>query len=247
MSGEGARGAYGDRQWGSAVTAPVSIIIPTWNAAGRIGPCLGALGEALFEGLIAELILVDGGSSDDIEAVADGIGARLITAPRGRGQQLAAGARAAQGEWLLFLHADSVLAPGWHVAVREHVSRTPDRAGFFRLLFDSDRGVARVVAGWANWRARRLGLPYGDQGLLVARKLYDDVGGYPEIDLMEDVALARRLRGRLRALDASILTSSERYEQEGWLRRGGRNLWTQMRYLLGADPAGLAVGYERRE
>ena len=228
------------------MTAPVSVIIPTWQAADRIGPCLGALGEALFEGLIAEVILADGGSGDGIDRVADAVGARLVSARKGRGPQLAEGARAARANWFLFLHADSVLSEGWAEAVKAHIQAGQDRAGYFRLQFDAQGIAPRLVAGWANLRARWLGLPYGDQGLLVPRALYDQVGGYPEIPLMEDVAIARRLRGRLRPLQADITTSAERYRREGWLRRGRRNLWTLVRYLCGVAPERLARDYERR-
>lgn len=225
--------------------APLSVIIPTWQAADRLGPCLAALAEALFDGLILEVILADGGSGDAIADVADAVGARLVTAPRGRGRQLAEGARAARGGWLLFLHADSVLAPGWHQAVRTHMAVARGQAGFFRLRFDSDAAMAPLVSGWANVRARWFGLPFGDQGLLISRQLYDQSGGYPEIGLMEDVAIARALRGRIRPLGAQVVTSAERYESEGWLRRGGRNLGLQARYLLGADPEALADRYRR--
>lgn len=225
------------------MTAPVSVIIPTLDCAGRLGPCLGALGEALFEGVIHEVILADGGSSDAIADVAEATGARLIAAPRGRGPQLAAGAAAASGAWLLFLHADTVLGPDWGAAVLSHIARHPDRAGWFRLAFDADHAAARRVAGWANWRSRRLGLPYGDQGLLVPRALYARVGGFPPIPLMEDVALARRLKGCLRPLAATAVTSAERYEHEGWVRRGARNLGTLVRYFLGVPPERLVDRY----
>ena len=227
------------------MSAPVSVIIPVKNAADRLGPCLGALGEALFEGLIAEVILVDGGSTDEIGEVADAVGARLIQASQGRGPQLAAGAKAAKGNWYLFMHADSVLESGWAAVVGNHISKHSDKAAFFRLRFDVSHGASRAVAAWANWRARWLGLPFGDQGLLVSRALYNKVGGYPEIELMEDVALSRRLSGRMRLLDAEVVTSAERYEQEGWVRRGARNLSIQARYLLGADPSRLAETYRR--
>ena len=228
------------------MTAPVSVIIPTLDVADRMGPCLGALGEALFDGVIREVILADGGSRDAIAAVADATGARLVIAPRGRGPQMAAGACAASGAWLLFLHADTVLGPGWAGAVRNHIQRHPDCAGWFRLAFDSRHPAARLVAGWANWRARWLGLPYGDQGLLLSRALYDRVGGIPPIPLMEDVALARRLRRRLRPLEAVATTSAERYEREGWVRRGSRNLGTLVRYFLGVPPERLVTRYTRR-
>ena len=178
------------------MTAPVSVIIPVLNAADQIGACLGAVGEALFEGLINEVIFADGGSTDQIAEVAEAVGARLIHAPPGRGQQLAAAAQEAKGAWLLVIHADSVVGEGWIEAVRDHMRAYPDKAGYFRLRFDSDHRMAGIVAGWANLRSKLLGLPYGDQGLLIPRTLYDRVGGYDQIPLMEDVALARRLRGR---------------------------------------------------
>lgn len=229
------------------MTAPVSVIIPTLDVADRIGPCLGALGEALMDGVIREVILADGGSSDAIAAVAEGVGARLVAAPRGRGPQLAAGAAAAKGTWLMFVHADTVLGPGWAGAVLTHIRERPERAGWFALRFDSGGPMARLVAGWANLRAAMFGLPYGDQGLLVSRSLYRAAGGYPPIPLMEDVALARRLgRRRLARLGAEAVTSAERYRRDGWFRRGARNLTTLGLYLLGASPDRLARRYERQ-
>ena len=225
--------------------APISIIIPTLDAADRLGPCLGAVGEALFDGVVREVIFADGGSADTIAEVADGVGARLIDAPRGRGTQLAAGAEAAVGEWLFFLHADTVLPEGWADAVRTHMAQHPDKAGWFRLAFDAKGAWPRWVAGWANWRSRWLGLPYGDQGLLVSRRLYEEVGGYPAIPLMEDVAIARRLRGRLRGLSGVVTTSAARYQRDGWFRRGRRNLGTLLRYFLGVAPERLVERYRR--
>lgn len=228
------------------MTAPLSVIIPTLDVADRIGPCLGALGEALLDGLIREVVLADGGSTDAIAAVAGATGARLVAAGTGRGVQLAAGAAAARGTWLLFLHADTVLPGGWSDVVAAHIRERPDRAAYFRLSFASDHPMATVVAGWANLRSRLFRLPYGDQGLLVSRALLADAGGYPAIPLMEDVALARRLGRRLACLSATVTTSAERYEREGWVRRGARNLGTLIRYRLGVPPDRLLRRYERR-
>ncbi len=228
------------------MTAPVSVVIPTLEAADRIGPCLGALGAAVMEGVIHEVIVADGGSADAIAEVAEAVGARLVTAPRGRGKQLAAGARAARGDWLLFLHADTVLAPGWGAAVLAHVRTRPGRAGYFTLRFDTPGPMARIVAGWANLRAALFALPYGDQGLLISRALYDQTGGYRPIPLMEDVALVRRIgRRRLARLGAAAVTSASRYAADGWLRRGWRNLTTLALYFLGVAPERLARRYTR--
>lgn len=230
------------------MAAPVTVIIPTLNAADRIGPCLGALAEALFEGLIRQVILTDGGSTDAIAEIADEIGTELVTAPKGRGSQLRAGAKAAVGaDWLLFLHADTVLGRDWAAVLRAHIAKHPDKAACFRLRFDSDSKAARWVAGWANLRSRVFGLPYGDQGLLISRRLYEQVGGYSDIPLMEDVAIARALgRRRIRVLACDALTSADRYERDGWTRRGWRNLAILGMYLLGKSPEALVKRYENR-
>lgn len=225
--------------------APLSIVIPTLNASAEIGPTLAALTEGLGEGLIAELILTDGGSSDDIAAVAEAAGARLVTGPPGRGGQLARGVAAARAPWLLILHADSRPEPGWVAAVQAHLTDAPEAAAYFDLRFDAQGALPRMVAGWANLRARLFRLPYGDQGLLISRALYTKSGGYPEIPLMEDVALARALKGPLRPLRHKVTTSAARYQRDGWLRRGARNLGTLLLYLLGRDPARLAAKYHR--
>lgn len=226
--------------------APISIVIPTLDVAGRIGLVLGALTEGLGAGLIRELILSDGGSHDDIAAVADAAGAHLVTGPPGRGGQLARGAAAAQGTWLMFLHADSRPVTGWPAAVAAHLEGGGGTAGYFDLRFDARGPMPRAVAGWANLRSRAFALPYGDQGLLLPAALYRSVGGYPEIPLMEDVALVRRLgRARLRPLGWPVTTSAERYLRDGWLRRGALNLSTLGLYFAGRDPAALARRYGR--
>ncbi|PWE32012.1 glycosyl transferase [Maritimibacter sp. 55A14] len=225
--------------------APVSIIIPTLDASATLGPALGALWEGMETGLIREVVVSDGGSDDATAEIARQAGAIWVTGRAGRGGQLARGAAAAGGEWLLFVHADTVLLPGWAAAARAHMRDHPDRAGWFRLTFDAPGPAPRWVACWANLRARLLRLPYGDQGLLVPRALYDACGGFPDIPLMEDVALARRIGRRMRPLDAVARTGAERYLAEGWFRRGARNVGTLARYLAGADPADLAARYGR--
>ncbi|MEM8791237.1 MAG: TIGR04283 family arsenosugar biosynthesis glycosyltransferase [Pseudomonadota bacterium] len=229
------------------MTAPLSIVIPTLGVADRIGPCLGALTQGVFDGLIREVILVDGGSDDNIAEIAETTGATFLTARRGRGPQFACGARAATGEWLLFLHADTVLQPGWVQAIRTHIECDGRKAGYFDLSFDQGGPMASFTAFWANWRSRLLALPYGDQALLIPASLYREIGGYPELPLMEDVALIRRLgRRRIAPLKARALTSAERYVAEGWLRRGLRNITTLLLYRLGTKPEKLVAWYENR-
>ncbi len=227
--------------------APVSVIVPTLNAARGLGPCLGALAQGLSAGLVRELIIADGGSSDGIDALADEAGAELVVSRAGRGTQLASGANAAAGRWLLFLHADTVLAEGWTEAVRLHMRERPSQAGYFRLRFDRSGFGPRLVSGWANARSRWFALPYGDQGLLVPAALYREVGGYPDVPLMEDVAVVRRLgRGRLRPLDAEAVTDFGRYRREGWVLRGARNLLCILGYFLGVPPERLLRIYRGR-
>lgn len=217
--------------------APISVVIPTLNAQDTLPACLSSLMEGLDAGLIRDLVISDGGSQDDTRVLADAWGATILTGAPSRGGQLRRGCAAAGGEWLLVLHADTELSEGWSCAVRAHLSTM--QAGWFQLEFD--KGGA-WVAGWANLRAR-MGLPYGDQGLLLPRRLYQEVGGFADIPLMEDVALARALKGRLRPIEATAMTSADKYRQRGWVRQGARNLWTLMRYFAGVSPETLAAGY----
>ena len=225
--------------------APLSVVIPTLNAAGELPAVLRSLGEGLEAGLIRELVISDGGSADATRGIADAAGAVFLEGPAGRGGQLRRGAEAAQGAWLLFLHGDTRLGPGWAGAVRGHLGDRTAQAGYFRLGFRAEGAAPRIVAGWANLRARALGLPYGDQGLLIGRGLCEEIGAYPDSPRTEDVEVARALRGRLALLPATAWTSAERYQRQGWVRRGGRNLVTLARYLMGADPKRLARGYGR--
>ena len=223
--------------------APISVVIPTLDAAATLPACLGGLGEGLNEGLIRDLVVSDGGSRDATLPIAEAAGAVIVTGPASRGGQVRRGVAAAGGDWLLLLHADTVLMPGWAGAVAAVLGG--EGAWHFRLAFDAAGLAPRMVAGWANLRSGLFGLPYGDQGLLVRRSVLEAVGGCPDIPLMEDVALARALRGRLGALDAVALTSAAKYRRQGWLRRGGRNLWTLARYMAGTDPERLARDYRR--
>lgn len=219
----------------------LSVVIPALNAA----PVLAATLRAV-DGVDTEIVVADGGSDDPTIDVARASGARVVAAPRGRGRQLAAGAAAATGDWLLFLHADTRLSDGWRPAATEFMAAggSTAAAAYFLLAFDETSRPARRTARLANWRARVLGLPYGDQGLLIARSLYDGLGGYRALPLMEDVDLVRRIgRRRLTALGATATTSAARYRRDGWSRRSARNLFCLGLYFLGVPTERIARIY----
>lgn len=221
----------------------VSIVIPTLDAADELPATLAALDAPE---LIREIIVADGGSGDATVDIARAAGASVVTAPRGRGTQLGAGAAAASGEWLLFLHADSRPAPGWGNAVADFVSMlgAADRAGYFIFALDHPGRAARRIERLVAWRCRIFALPYGDQGLLIARRLYEAIGGFAAIPLMEDVDIVRRLgRARLRPIAVPILTSARRYRTGGYVRRPLRNLICLSLYLGGMPPQRLARLY----
>jgi rSAM/selenodomain-associated transferase 2 len=219
----------------------VSAVIPALDAAAELPAILAALSASEP---IHEIIVVDGGSEDDGPQIARAAGARVIEAVRGRGTQLAAGAAAATGDWLLFLHADCRPLPGWEEEVRAFIGGSPDKAGYFALALDDPSPAARRLERIVAWRCRALTLPYGDQGLLIHRRLYDAIGGFAAIPLMEDVDLARRLgRARLKPVGATMLASARRYRRDGYWRRPLRNLLCLALYFAGVSPARIAKIY----
>jgi rSAM/selenodomain-associated transferase 2 len=225
--------------------APLSIIIPAFNSEEVLSICLGSLMPGLEAGLLREVILVDGGSQDQSRRIAEGAGAIVLQAPEtGRAAQLRHGFEHARGDWLLFLHADTALSRDWAERVKAHLTERRDKAAAFTLAYRSDHHMAKVIARRANWRARALGLPYGDQGLLISRKLYREVGGYPQTPFMEDVQMVRAIgKNRLSLLSAEARTDASKYERDGWRKRSWRNAFLITRYLLGANPEKLAKSY----
>jgi len=218
----------------------LSVIIPTLNAAATLATCLARLGSGYA------VIVSDGGSTDGTGEIARQAGARVVAGPAGRGGQLGRGAGAAAGPWLLFLHADCYLPPGWEKPVRAFMA-TGGGAAVFGLRFRARGVMARLVGAWAGFRTRAFGLPFGDQGLLISSRLYKEIGGFPDVPLMEDIAMARALgRGRITLLPVAVETGAERYLADGWIRHGARNMIRQVRFLSGAEPALLAKSYGTR-
>ncbi len=222
----------------------LSVIIPALDATAGIRDVLACLlGDGTPPG---EIIVVDGGSVDSTVVLARRMGATVMTAERGRGNQMAAGAAAAGGEWMLFLHADTVLQAGWRTQAANFMAR-PDnlgRAAVFRLSLDDPSSMARRVEWVARLRSRLLGLPYGDQGLLISRRFHDALGGFRPMPIMEDVDMARRIgRRRLVTLDSEARTSAVRYRRSGYTRRMLRNLLCLTCYFAGLPPSRIARLY----
>ena len=221
------------------MTTQIDVVIPTLNAAARLARTLAALrGDG--HDLCPSITVCDGGSRDDTPAIARQAGASVVTAQAGRGGQLAAGAAAGSAPWLLFLHADTMLGADWAGSVRRFTSHAANvgKAGYFRLRFDAPDPRARRVERLAAWRCRTVGLPYGDQGLVIARAFYQRLGGFRALPLMEDVEFVRRIgRKNLVPLDADAVTSAERYLSEGWLARPARNLSCLALFFAGVPPA----------
>lgn len=221
----------------------LSVVIPTLNAAATLPATLAALGPW---GPGLDVVVADGGSTDGTDALARQAGARVVMAPRGRGPQLVAGAEAASGGWLLFLHADTRLDPAWADAVRVFIGdpANRDRAAWFRFAVDDADPRARRLERAVAWRCRTLGLPYGDQGLLLHRDLYRAIGGFRPLPLMEDVDIVRRIgRSRLVGLDIAAVTCAAKWHREGWTRRSARNLFCLSLWFLGVPPRLIAKVY----
>lgn len=229
----------------NTVPCDLSIIIASLNAADTLSATLASLTE-IQSAISAETIIADGGSNDTTTAIAERAGATIAASPKGRGKQLAAGAKASRGNWLLFLHADTVLEPFWSSTVTTFMGVRSNqlRAGYFKLGLDDRAPAARRVERLANWRARRFGLPYGDQGLLMSRTMYNSLGGFADMPLMEDVDMVRRIgKDKLVELPATATTSSARYKRDGYILRPLRNLSLLSLYFLGVPPHRLAKLY----
>ena len=221
--------------------ATLSVVIPTLNEEARVADAVRSVRDD------AEVVVVDGGSSDRTRAVAEAAGASVIASARGRGVQLAAGARAVRGEWLVFLHADTRLEHGWAGALRALPASVV--GGAFRFALDAPRPAYRWLEAGVTLRCRLFRLPYGDQGLFARRAVYDTIGGFRPMILMEDVDFVRRL-GRAGALafpPVRAFTSARRFERRGAARTSLRNLGLLALYALGCDPERLVRLYEARE
>lgn len=226
-----------------STAAPLlSVVIPTLDESATVGALLTDLAAVTVP---YEVIVADGGSSDETLRLAEEAGARTVAAKRGRGIQLRMGADVARAPLLCFLHADVRLGAGAAARLSRLALERPDHACAFRLRIEAGDGRFRLIERGANLRTRVFGLPYGDQGLVVRREQYVEAGGYPALPLMEDVALARALRrvARVRLLDEALSVSPRRWHRDGVVRRTLRNWYLLGRYLAGASPEQLVQEY----
>ena len=222
-------------------TCDISIIIPTLNEA----PCIGQTVAGLAGQPGVEVIVADGGSQDQTVALAKAAGARVMDAPQGRGSQQNAGARAAHGRVLLFLHADTLLPEGFAADVREALDQPGFIAGAFRFAVDAKGWRFRLLEQCANWRAAWFGLPYGDQALFLPAARFWAMGGFRELALLEDLDLVLRLRktGRLALLAPAARTSARRWQRLGFARTTIINQLILLGFFCGITPARLARWY----
>lgn len=232
-----------EQAWGKERVAEaigrVSVIIPTLNEASRIPDLLRALQSLDRE---VEIIVVDGGSDDGTAERAKTSGAKVLITGPGRARQMNAGAEAATGGILLFLHADTCLPEGYAAFVRAAVNKPGVAAGAFRFRLDADGRAYRLLECLVNWRSRVLEMPYGDQALFMKARIFAELGGFPDLPIMEDFEMVRRLRcrGHICIVPASSVTSARRWERQGILRTTIRNQAMIAGYALGVPPRVLA-------
>lgn len=208
----------------------IAVVIPALNEAERIADCIRAIPAGADE-----IVVSDGGSSDETRAAAESAGARVVTGARGRGPQMNAGAAATTAEGIVFLHADTRLPRDAFGLVREALTAPRVAGGAFHLTIDGDGWFYRFTARNANIRSKLAGAPYGDQAFFARRSAFEALGGYRDLPVCEDLDFIRRLRshGRVVMLPAAVSTSARRWQTHGRARVTVRNSILFVRYFLG--------------
>jgi rSAM/selenodomain-associated transferase 2 len=227
-----------------ALLPSISVVIPTLNEQERLRR---ALESTRAEGV--EQIVVDGGSRDGTPEVARFLRAsKVLSSPRGRAAQMDLGYRAASGDVVLFLHADTRLDPGWRESIAEALRRPGVAGGAFRMRFESERWIYRVLEWGIGLRCRIGRMPYGDQGIFVRRKLLDQIGGVPRVAVFEDLDLVRAIRdhGSLALRREQAWTRPRSYERSGVLRGVARSWIAFCAYSLDVDRDKVARWYRHR-
>jgi rSAM/selenodomain-associated transferase 2 len=223
----------------------ISIIIPVLNESAAIAQTLAAAQRAIHAEIVAEIIVVDGGSQDDTVAIAQSLGVKVIITSPGRAQQMNAGAKAATGDVLLFLHGDTLLPPNFASQIQQALISPGVIAGAFALSINSALPALRWVERSVNWRSRYWQMPYGDQAIFLRAKTFQQMGGFANLPIMEDFELMRQLKqkGAIAIVPDPVITSGRRWERLGVLRTTLINQWVILAYFLGVSPDRLARWY----
>ncbi|MFQ4143004.1 TIGR04283 family arsenosugar biosynthesis glycosyltransferase [Chlorogloeopsis sp. ULAP02] len=226
-------------------TAKISIIIPTLNEAENIKATLASIQPSTD----LETIVVDGGSQDNTLAIAESLGAKVIKSNLGRACQMNAGASVAGGEILLFLHADTRLPFDFDVMIRKALEKPGVVAGAFALRIDAELLSLRLVEWGVNVRSRFWQMPYGDQAFFLTKEIFLYIGGFPELPIMEDFELIRRLRtlGKIALVPVPVITSARRWLQKGVWQTTLMNQIVIVAYFLGVSPERIRRWYRREK
>jgi rSAM/selenodomain-associated transferase 2 len=221
----------------------LSIIIPTLNEAITIQPCLSAL-QVLRKD--CEILVIDGGSTDNTKILAQPLADKVMSSAKGRSRQMNSGANQATGDILIFLHADTRLPEHALQLIGRHINQNT-QWGRFDICLSGDHFMLKIIAFMMNRRSRLTGIATGDQVIFVTRRAFESVGQYPDIDLMEDIALCKKLK-KISApicLSAKVTSSGRRWEYNGVYKTILLMWWLRLRYFFGADPTTLAQLYFR--
>jgi rSAM/selenodomain-associated transferase 2 len=223
----------------------ISIIIPVLNEANTIAPVISTARNAEN----VEIIVADGGSSDGTVEIAQSLGVRVLSTAARRATQMNAGAIAATGDILLFLHADTHLPRGYDSAARQALAKPSSVGGAFELKIDARRLCLRLVEIGVNWRSHFFQMPYGDQAIFLLSATFDKIGGFPDLPLMEDFEFVRRLKkqGRIEIVPQPVLTSARRWQQVGVLKTTIINQIVIIAYFLGVSPDRLGEWYRGKK
>jgi len=222
----------------------LSIIIPSLNSERTISSCINSLKIWRND---YEIILVDAMSNDKTIKIAKELGSNIITTEPGRGHQLSYGANSAKNKWLLFIHSDTILEDKWINEVEDFIldSKNHHKAAAFRFSLDTQTREAKFIEKFVSWRSNKLKLAFGDQGLLIHRNLYIEIGGFKSMKIMEDLDIIIRIgKSRLKIFDSKAITSSIRYQNDGWIIRPLKNFLCLTMFFAGMPDKLIAWIYK---
>lgn len=221
----------------------ISVIIPVLNEAIAIRSVLAKVSQAKN----VEVIVADGGSQDETVAIAQSLGVKVIITTPGRANQMNAGVAVATGDILLFLHADTCLPADFETLIISALQNPKIIAGAFELRIDAELRGLRLIETMVNWRSHILEMPYGDQAIFLKTTVFQEIGGFPDLPIMEDFELMRRLkrRGRIAILPTAVVTSGRRWQKLGVVKTTLINQMVILGYFLGVSPSRLVRWYRR--